>query len=200
MNRTSARLLQLTPLLLLSAPLLFSQTPNPAPADNPSAPATEQVSVLRLKTPSQAGPPTALSSSLKRDIVPGRTVTLVTQNKPLLRQQCRVEKFDEDALTCRSKSGPVTYHAQDLVAVIGQERESGMPKPLRLLTTFGISAGALTGAALLASVPTAGISLAVVGAILLLESAFDATESNDSRHRERLLFLNPDQNLQIDLW
>jgi len=74
-----------------------------------------------------------------------------------------------------------------------------MPKPLKILTTLGLSGGALAGAALLASIPTAGIPLAVVGAVLLIGSIFDSMDSSGTGPRERLLYLNPDQRLQIDL-
>jgi len=204
MKHLPTRPRHLAAVLVLSSPFLFAQTTPPGQS-GPPAPertqtdAAQEVAVPKLKTPSEAGAPSTMSASLKRDIVPGRKLTIVTQDKPLLRQTCKVEQFDAEKIVCRGKSGPSTYSEKDLVAVIGADHEFGLPKPLKILTTLGLGGGALAGAALLASIPTAGIPLAVVGAVLLIGSVFDSMDSDGTGPRERLLYLNPGQRLQIDL-
>ena len=210
MKHPAARPLHLAIVLMLSCPLLFAQTPTPSePAPPQTAPpqaaplpnegTQETVLVPRLKTPAEAGPPSSLSASLKREIVPGRKLTIVTQDKPLLRQTCKVEQFDAEKLVCRGKSGPTTYREQDLVAVIAANREFGLPRPFRFIGTLGIGGGALAGAALLSSIPIVGIPLAVVGGILLINATVEGLDSGGTGPRERLLYLNPGQRLQIDL-
>jgi len=117
MKALPVRLRHLAAVLVLSCPLLFAQTAPSSQAGAPATDGTQEVVVPALKTPSQAGPPITMSASLKREIVPGRKVTIVTQDQPLLRQTCKVEQFDAEKIVCRGKSGPSTYSEKDLVTV-----------------------------------------------------------------------------------
>ncbi len=178
--------------------------PSPVPVTMPTA---ETSSAPALKTPAQYGPAGKLSPSLRREIEPGRTITVVTVAEPLLRQACKVESFEAEKLTCALKGSSkkdsatpntISYTAADLVAVIKTNAEFNRFSPLKLLAKFGFGGGAIAGAAVLAATSmVAAVPLAIVGTIFLLDALFEVSDIDGERQhpRERLIYMNPDQRL-----
>ena len=168
--------------LVLHCGLAFAQETYPRPLP-PAAPPDPQVVI-------------------GRDVHHGAHVTLVTVAEPTRRQPCLVDTFMNERVSCSGQKGAaaVSYKESDLVAILKQnEHERGNPIK-RFLVTFGFGGGAIAGAAFLAAIsPIAAIPLAVLGGIFLLDASIEGLEHLQEGPSERVVYLNPDKQLEIAL-
>lgn len=137
-----------------------------------------------------------------RDVHHGAHVTLVTVAEPTRRQPCLVDTFKDERVSCSGQRGAaaVSYKEADLVAILKQNEREGGISIKRFLTTFGFGGGAIAGAAFLAAIsPIAAIPLAVLGGIFLLDASVEGLQRMERGPSERVVYLNPDQQLEIAL-
>jgi hypothetical protein len=172
----------ITAVLILQCGLAFTQETSPRPLP-------------------QAAPPDP-QVAIGRDVHHGARVTLVAVAEPLRRRPCLVDTFKDETVSCSPDKGvaAASYKETELVAILKRnERESGFSIK-RFLGTFGFGAGAIAGAAFLIAIsPVAAIPVAVLGGIFLLDATIESLDQIGRGPSERVVYLNPTQQLQIAL-
>ncbi len=152
--------------------------------------------------PLPPSPAPSATAFLIRDLAHGTQVNVVTIAEPTLRQPCLVGTYLDETIVCTDKSGKptATWKQSDLVAILKDHQRENHFSLKRFLTEFGFGGGAVAGAAFLASVSTvAAIPIAVIGGIYLMVSTVEAFENMDIVAHERVVYLNPTQQLQVVL-
>ena len=158
-----------------------------------------QEAAPRPLPPSPTPPATAF---LVRDLAHGARVSVVTIAEPTLRQSCLVGTYSDETIVCTDSAGKpmATWKQADLVAILKEHQRENHFSIKRFLAEFGFGGGAITGAAFLASVSMiAAVPIAVIGAVYLMVSTGEAIESIDNVPHERVVYLNPTQQLQVVL-